>query len=193
LKVEDLGNKIFMYKNAIENDLQILTELNSIFSDYNQDYKSATINNHDYDPSLRSCTVFSLYTNLQDKSDYNNAKRVLNKKIDLALSKCILHFVRSTGIKIKEREPWEILKYEQSQKLTWHSDDGKSHPSTISFVYYINDDYEGGEIQFKDKAYSIPIKPQKNSLIIFPSSSDYIHRVLPVVSGVKHSVISFGK
>lgn len=193
MKVEDLGNSIFMYKDVVGGSIDILSELNKIFSDYNQDYKAATINNKDYDTSLRSCTVFSLYRDLNDISEYNNAKRVLNKKIDLALSKCILHFIKSTNIRIKEREPWEILRYEKSQKLTWHSDDGASHPSVVSFVYYINDDYEGGEIQFKDKAYSIPIKPKKDSLIIFPSSADYIHRVLPVTNGVKHSIISFGK
>ena len=39
----------------------------------------------------------------------------------------------------------------------------------------------------------MPIKPSKDSLIIFPSGIDYIHRVLPVTEGTKYSVISFGK
>lgn len=188
-----LGDNIYMYKNATLGKLDILSELDKIFSDYNKDYRPATINNHDYDTSLRSCTVFSLHSDGETDQAYKNAKKSLNKKIDLALSECILHFIKSTGIKIKEREPWEILRYEKSQKLIWHSDDGISHPCKISYVYYINDDYEGGEIQFEDKVSGIPIKPEKDSLIIFPSSSDYIHRVLPVTSGVKHSVISFGK
>jgi len=190
---ENLGNNIYMYKNVISEDLDILSELNKILSDYNKDYSAATINNHDYDTSLRSCTVFSLYPTFGEDKQFNNAKTILNKKIDMALSECILHFIKNTGIKIKEREPWEILKYEISQKLTWHSDDGKSHPATISFVYYINDDYEGGEIQFRDLLDKIPIKPEKNSLIIFPSDAKYVHRVLPVTSGVKHAIISFGK
>lgn len=193
MKVEDLGNNIFMYKGAAGGSIDILSELNKIFSDYNKDYKPATINNHDYDTSLRSCTVFSLYRNLKDNREYNNAKKVLNRKIDIALSECILHFIKSTNIKIKEREPWEILRYEESQKLTWHSDDGLSHPSVVSYVYYINDDYEGGEIQFKDKVDGSAIKPERDSLIVFPSSVDYVHQVLPVIKGVKHSAISFGK
>lgn len=193
MKVEDLGNKIFMYRDVVGSSLDVLSELNKIFSEYNQGYKASTMNNKDYDDSLRSCTVFSLYTGLQDGAEYANAKRVLNKKIDIALSKCILHFVKSTDIKIREREPWEILRYEKTQKVTWHCDDGEVHPSKVSFVYYVNDDYEGGEIQFKDKAYSIPIKPKKDSLIVFPSSLEYIHRVLPVSNGVKYSIISFGK
>lgn len=182
-----------MYKNASDGKLDILSDLKKIFLDYNKDYKHATINNHDYDTSLRSCTVFSLYPTKDESLEYNSAKRVLNKKIDSYLFKCISHFIKSTGIKVKEREPWEILRYEESQKLTWHSDDGASHPATVSFVYYINDDYVGGELEFKNKLGGATIKPEKDSLIVFPSNIDYIHRVVPVTSGVKHSVISFAK
>lgn len=191
--IQDLGNNILIYKDVIGADLDILKEVDSIFNLYKKDFSQSTMNNRDYDLSLRSCTVFSLYANEQDEINYNNAKKILNKKIDTAVSDCLIDFVKKSGIKIKEREPWEILRYEKGQSVTWHSDDGVPHPSRISFVYYINDDYEGGEIQFKNKAYTMPIKPSKDSLIIFPSSIDYIHRVLPVLDGTKYSVISFGK
>ena len=191
--VQDLGNNIFMYNNVMGEDLDILKEVDSIFVNYNIGFADSTMNAGDYDKSLRSCTVFSLYTNKEEDVDYNNLKKILNKKIDIAVSKCILDFIKKTGIKIKEREPWEVLKYEKGQMVTWHCDDGEVHPSKVSFVYYINDDYEGGEIQFKNKVYTMPIKPSKDSLIIFPSGIDYIHRVLPVTEGTKYSVISFGK
>ena len=191
--VQDLGNNIFMYNNVMGEDLDILKEVDSIFVNYNIGFADSTMNAGDYDKSLRSCTVFSLYTNKEEDADYNNLKKILNKKIDIAVSKCILDFIKKTGIKIKEREPWEVLKYEKGQMVTWHCDDGEVHPSKVSFVYYINDDYEGGEIQFKNKVYTMPIKPSKDSLIIFPSGTDYIHRVLPVTEGTKYSVISFGK
>jgi predicted 2-oxoglutarate/Fe(II)-dependent dioxygenase YbiX len=191
--IQDLGNNIFMYKNIMGGDLDVLKEVNSIFIDYNRGFTESTMNDGDYDKALRSCTVFSLYSNKQEDVDYNNLKKILNKKIDIAVSKCILDFIKKTGIKIKEREPWEVLKYEKGQMVTWHCDDGEVHPSKVSFVYYINDDYEGGEIQFKNKVYNMPIKPSKDSLIIFPSGIDYIHRVLPVIEGTKYSVISFGK
>lgn len=193
MKVQDLGNNILMYKNVIGEDLDILKEVNSIFSLHNKGFVDSTMNDKDYDKSLRSCTVFSLYSNKQESAEYNNLKKILNKKIDIALSGCILDFVKKSGIKIKEREPWEILKYEKGQMVTWHCDDGEVHPSKISFVYYINDDYEGGEIQFKNKVYTMPIKPSRDSLIVFPSGMDYIHRVTPVTEGTKYSVISFGK
>ena len=191
--VQDLGNNIFMYNNVMGEDLDILKEVDSIFVNYNIGFADSTMNAGDYDKSLRSCTVFSLYTNKEEDADYNNLKKILNKKIDIAVSKCILDFIKKTGIKIKERESWEVLKYEKGQMVTWHCDDGEVHPSKVSFVYYINDDYEGGEIQFKNKVYTMPIKPSKDSLIIFPSGIDYIHRVLPVTEGTKYSVISFGK
>lgn len=191
--IEDFGNNIFMYKNVIGNNLNILQELEVIKRTYGQDYKDATMNEGRYDESIRSCKVFSLYAEKDLDPGYRNSKKILNRKIDIYLSKFILDFVSKTNIKIKEREPWEILRYEKEQSVTWHSDDGDPHPSKISFVYYINDDYLGGEIQFKDQFNSVPIKPDKDSLIIFPSSIEYIHRVLPVSEGTKYSVISFGK
>lgn len=190
---KDFGNNIFMYDNVINNRLDILKELNDISLSYNKDFSQSTMNDKDYDNSLRSCTVFSLFANPQDSTNYNNEKISLNKKIDSALADPILHFIKKTGIKIREREPWEILKYETGQSVTWHCDDGEAHPSKISFVYYINDDYAGGEIQFKNKVYTMPIKPSKDSLIVFPSGIEYIHRVLPVLEGTKYSIISFGK
>jgi predicted 2-oxoglutarate/Fe(II)-dependent dioxygenase YbiX len=46
----------------------------------------------------------------------------------------------------------------------------------IASVYYINDDYTGGEINFPD--HNLKIKPKANSFITFPSNSDYWHEVL---------------
>lgn len=191
--IEDLGNNILVYKNVIGDNLNILKEIEYIQRTYGQDYTQATMNDGKYDESLRSCKVFSLYSEKDSDVGCRNSKKNLNRKIDMYLSKFILDFVSKTNIKIKEREAWEILRYEKDQSVTWHSDDGEPHPSKISFVYYINDDYLGGEIQFKDQFNSVPIKPDKDSLIIFPSSIEYIHRVLPVSEGTKYSVISFGK
>jgi hypothetical protein len=192
--VEKLDDYIYVYKNVMDEQVDIIEELSYIFNTYDKDFLPATINNHDYNTSLRSCTVFSLFCEaLTDSKEYRESKYFLDKKISERLSKSIFHYIKNTGIKIKEREPWEILKYSETQDLTWHSDNGDPHPCTLSFVYYFNDDYVGGEIQFKDKIGSTAYKPEANSLIIFPSSIDFVHRVLPIQFGTKYAAISFGK
>jgi predicted 2-oxoglutarate/Fe(II)-dependent dioxygenase YbiX len=57
-------------------------------------------------------------------------------------------------------------------------------------VFYLNDDYEGGELFFPNK--KISIKPPKNSLLIFDSSNkDKLHGVAPVVKGTRYTIASF--
>jgi predicted 2-oxoglutarate/Fe(II)-dependent dioxygenase YbiX len=50
-------------------------------------------------------------------------------------------------------------------------------------IMYLNDDYEGGEIRFP--AYDITYKPIAGTFIFFPSSTYYVHEVLPITSGVR--------
>jgi hypothetical protein len=59
----------------------------------------------------------------------------------------------------------------------------------ISSVFYWNDDYKGGEIVFPNQ--NKKIKPSSGMLILFPSSSDFPHKVLPVKSGVRYVSTNF--
>jgi predicted 2-oxoglutarate/Fe(II)-dependent dioxygenase YbiX len=192
---EILDKDICIYKNVIKDSDKILEELFEIFNRSDVSWVQATINNHEYNKDLRSCKVFSLYI---DQKEYSNPEHVklktmLNAKINKILSPYILDYLSNVDIKIKTKEAWEFLQYSETEKLEWHSDHGDPHPCLISFVLYFNDDYEGGEIQFKDYIGSSPYKPEAGSLIIFPSDPKYLHRVLPVLSGTKIAAISFAK
>jgi hypothetical protein len=65
-----------------------------------------------------------------------------------------------------------LIKFETGYKMNEHADT----TGDIAAIYYINDDYEGGEINFMD--HNLKIKPKANSFITFPSNSDYWHEVL---------------
>ena len=54
---------------------------------------------------------------------------------------------------------------------------------------YLNDDYTGGELNFKDQG--IKIKPSAGSIAVFPSRSPYFHESLPVLSGEKYMTPGF--
>ena len=197
MKKTILGDKIVVYHNISETPMAIIDAANEITTKYpNVGFKNATINNHQYDTSLRSCTVFSLFPDKSDKSlagvDARLEKVKLNQKIISQTSLALINFIKEYEFKIVEREPWELLSYEETQKLTWHSDNGDPHPCLVSLVYYLNDDYEGGEVEFKDHI-GTPFKPSAGDLLIFPSSVQYVHRVLPITSGRKYAAISFCK
>jgi len=59
-----------------------------------------------------------------------------------------------------------------------------------SMLVYLNDDYEGGELEFK--YLNFRLKPHAGMLVAFPSDWRYAHAALPVKNGVKHSIVSFG-
>ena len=73
-----------------------------------------------------------------------------------------------------------------SGKGMGHHYDGQDGDSNLrySFVVYLNDDYEGGEISFPNQ--NVTIKPKAGSLVMFPSQQPYIHESKPVLSGVKY-------
>jgi hypothetical protein len=78
-----------------------------------------------------------------------------------------------------------IKKWNQGQWMGPHFDgqDGNKNLA-FSLVAYINDDYEGGEINFPN--HNVTIKPKAGSLIMFPSQEPYIHQVKPIVSGTRY-------
>jgi Rps23 Pro-64 3,4-dihydroxylase Tpa1-like proline 4-hydroxylase len=78
-----------------------------------------------------------------------------------------------------------LLKYEKSGHLPAHSDQGISS-RVLSTVIYLNDNYSGGEIEFKHS--QVKIKPKAGSIIFFPSNFLYVHEVYPITDGVRYSL-----
>jgi hypothetical protein len=95
------------------------------------------------------------------------------------------------GIYFSDHDAYQILKYGKGQKFTNHIDDHPKYHRRISSVYYINDDYEGGEINFP--RFGISYKPKANELIVFPSTYVYNHSVSEVTSGTRYAVVSWIK
>lgn len=89
----------------------------------------------------------------------------------------------------------EILKYEEKGRYVFHTDDCVSIPRTLSMIFLINDNYEGGELVFSDPRnndeFFIPKK--KNTLIIWPSSFLYPHAVKPVSKGTRFSLVGWAR
>ena len=88
-------------------------------------------------------------------------------------------------------EYWEsinLVKYYPGNHFQTHADDGASYKSVVSLVGYLNDDYEGGEIEFN--VLGVKIKPEAGDLVVFPSNFIYTHRAHPVISGIKYSIVT---
>jgi predicted 2-oxoglutarate/Fe(II)-dependent dioxygenase YbiX len=59
----------------------------------------------------------------------------------------------------------------------------------VSAILYLNDDYEGGHLEFPN--FGIKIKPQAGMLILFPSNYAYTHAAHPVTKGTKYALVTW--
>tara|TARA_R110000803_G_scaffold53388_2_gene109605 strand:+ start:86 stop:682 length:597 start_codon:yes stop_codon:yes gene_type:complete len=87
----------------------------------------------------------------------------------------------------------QVLKYEKKGMYHFHVDHGALVPRTISLIYFLNDDYEGGELCFKfpGNPQEFIIEKKANRLIVWPSNFLYPHAVKPVTKGTRYSVVSW--
>lgn len=108
---------------------------------------------------------------------------MLNKVFELVYEKSVALY--DVEINHFERFKLHIVKFVKGFHLGPHVDTLSSEGNHIASVYYINDDYEGGEINFPD--HKLKIKPKANSLVIFPGNENYLHEVKKIVDKPRYS------
>ncbi len=128
---------------------------------------------------------------------------------DSVLYKCLVSYCRTFRDAMRTVQ-WtfagHLLSYKNKQHIGWHSDNViPKYPKqlfgvapsenqfsvylTLSTLLYLNDDYHGGEIQFKHPSMSY--KPEAGSVIFYPSSFMGAHQVLPITSGQRLAYVKF--
>lgn len=108
-----------------------------------------------------------------------------------ALSKIGKDYSTHWGIEYQDPTPITISKYNTGAEMGPHVDhygDPRYIP-LMSAVLYLNDDMEGGELNFPNQG--INIKPKAGSAIIFPSVEPFVHESYEVTRGQKYIVPAF--
>jgi hypothetical protein len=86
-----------------------------------------------------------------------------------------------------------ILKYKEEGHYLFHSDHCFSNPRTLSFIFFVNDEYTGGELSFltpgTDTAFDV--LPKKNRLLIWPSNFLFPHKVKKVTNGTRYTIVGW--
>jgi hypothetical protein len=142
------------------------------------------------------------------KKNLNSDDEFLNKQVLYVVNSLIMapemcakryaEIMRKDASRIKKVDSTEeqikmgldyikVAKYNTGKGMGPHCDaedpSGTGENLKYSLVCYLNDDYEGGEIYFKNQ--DIKIKPKAGSLVLFPSVHPYLHESLPVTKGNK--------
>ena len=95
---------------------------------------------------------------------------------------------------IKKWEPFNVLKYNKNNFFKGHVDHGPNSPRTISLIYLLNNDYEGGDLIFFDETkedQEYIVEKKANRAILFPSNFVFKHTVTPVKKGTRFSVVGW--
>lgn len=86
-------------------------------------------------------------------------------------------------------EPYNLLKYSTGQEYKPHYDGNTVSHRHISCIVYLNDDYEGGELEFPN--FNVKVKPEAGMMIVFPSNYAYTHIAKPVTNGTKYALVTW--
>ncbi len=88
-------------------------------------------------------------------------------------------------------EQYNMLRYQGGQEYKAHADGTTADGRCVSAIVYLNDTYEGGEVEFVN--FGIKIKPEAGMLLLFPSNYAYRHIAHPVKSGTKYAIVTWMK
>jgi hypothetical protein len=86
-------------------------------------------------------------------------------------------------------EGYSLLKYSVNEGYIDHYDGGTSIGRCVSAICYLNDDFDGGELEFVN--FKIKIRPEPGMLILFPSNFAYRHTALPIKNGIKYAMVTW--
>ena len=80
--------------------------------------------------------------------------------------------------------------YDWHSDVNWNRDDGLDRKLSVTVQLSDPTEYEGGEFQFKDVESPDPLASKKRgTVLVFPSYLQ--HRVAPVTSGIRRSLVSW--
>ena len=109
------------------------------------------------------------------------------------------HIVPLEGRQIDWYEEPQLLRYTPGGYYLHHSDAFQLVPEQrawrkivdrdISVLIYLDDDYQGGELEFKRLFYRL--RPRAGMLVWFPSDVRYEHMARPVTAGRRNVIVSW--
>lgn len=197
---EILSQGIYSYKNVFQDSFSFVEKIEALSNDLKlmwvPSFKKDT---HEDDRKKAFRNVDTIGLPLRNKVlDYSKLESEPNKtltsfsdKLNEEFSPYINDYLNDYGITVSDQEPYGLLRYGNGQKFDRHIDDGMMFVRKLSLVYYVNDEYKGGEIFFDQ--FNLTIKPEKNQLLLFPSNYIYTHSISEVTEGHRYSIVSWFK
>jgi predicted 2-oxoglutarate/Fe(II)-dependent dioxygenase YbiX len=187
-----VGGSIAVYEDAWDKGNETINEILKLTNDTSLNVKFSTSQTNS-DPidtqeqSIRTSHGLSISKN----ANINKEMKLINYKCYNVVSSAIDNYKEIFKIEqeIKNTEFYGLLRYSVGEQYGFHYDGGTGSKRSISVLIYLNDDYEGGELEFPN--FKLKIKPKAGTLILFPSNYAYGHIAHPVTSGTKYVIVTW--
>jgi hypothetical protein len=200
---EILEEKVYYYTNVIKDPAKLVEAIDNDNKDPWGEWMACSGKAYVYGTDK---TIYTPETN-DEKTNY------IYNTIREAFDVVARDYAAAQGITDEPKlfPMYPIKRYEPGTFMGAHFDQQEGDERLkVSFVMYLNDDYEGGEISFtiadpngayqgetpyedfaeaeKHGNYTFAVKPKAGSIIVFPPSPPYHHTAHLVKSGMKYMV-----
>lgn len=207
LNYVELYPKIDVYRNVLSDPSELYEIMNKSEKTSNGEYFLKT-----WDPWAH----FGTYTQKKTAGEYPESivdsemfikEKKFVEEIEEAYNKVILDYVKRHNIELPEGWHFSGCSYskyhakidtlQNNMTMQYHTDhitSQKDMPGDKFFItctMYINDDYDGGDIEFYVDGKFINHKPQAGDILVFPSTEPYFHGVKTINTNEKFFVRNF--
>lgn len=197
-EILDLG--LVYYKNIIPNSeetIELIKKLSERYAngDHGDSFTKVEPWEAWHDPHMPKpfCHKFYIYRhqNIPEQDFYREDLLKIADSLYGSLDRAFEHYANElypwAKNAAKSEEPGDgVLRYESDGgHLPAHQDLGVSS-RLISTVSYLNDNYLGGEIEFRQSG--VKLKPEAGSVVFFPSNFLYVHEIMPITDGTRFSM-----
>lgn len=187
---QSLAGGIDIFENAWKNPKIAIDQVESVCKDTDSGvyWQQAETVGHGPIQDMRTNQI--CHVTYQADLTNNSIMQNIHNQFYVLLLAASIPYAKRYGIQEElYHEQYSMLRYQLNQEYKAHYDGSTSMCRAISALCYLNDDYEGGELEFVNQ--KIKIKPQAGMLILFPSNFTFAHRSMPVSQGTKYAMVTW--
>jgi len=112
--------------------------------------------------------------------------------VNTRLTEILISNINLRGFNASGLGHFQFTEYKIGEYYDWHTDSGPTFQDRIySTVIQLNDTYTEGELEVKEGTEVKTLTKGIGSLYVFPSN--YIHRVKPISTGIRYSLVNWVK
>lgn len=184
--MKNIEDYIIVFENIVPHSLcdAILKEFND-----QDEWSKTLVGTGNVDSKIRTAEAISLsYPEVIAKN--TEVRKKIDHDVFISAGMAIKKYNQKFPLAfIEEDSGYELLRYKEGQFYIQHTDSYKVRPRAVSCSFALNDDYEGGEWGFFNR--EMVLRAPKGSAVLFPSNFMYPHEIMPVVKGIRYSIVTW--